>query len=595
MSFGPTNGPATFINFIHDIDSVWKELAQERSVPIDNNTNTKIIIDDIVSWAKVLDFALIYMKYQLKICQAYRLSLILRKSHIFPSHFEFIGINICADSNHPAQSKHTLLKTWPAPKTVCKISKFIGFAQFYSRFIHNFKLRVAPLREITKQEYTNPVAQYWSTAAQNSLDVIKNAILVDPCILHFDYWKLIVLWTNFSCLGFGWVICQPGDDEESNKAVQEYCSGKGFNFMTKDSSAVLCPVCFGGWKSRGNEVRLHSYLGKLFAGNYGMSKCRHMLFGQRFVWVTDYYAAKFVLSYDGTNPAILRLQMRLMRWDVNIVHRPDVKLVDANYWSRLGVDIVYNPLLHDYMAYTMKTRAAHPPPTELPMHPKNMPYYRGPRIVQPTPPTAPSADALHIQLLLTDIVLSNGLGNTALSNVPVRFGTFDGDFPVHRTEARALLNSEFACYACQCLQFDWAVYSFSNGHVCSSILSRKLPFQIAIVCNPYESGHALFQEFATGARVFGSGNNLLNHIRASGETSPIHRYLINSYRFQTSKVTSSFWKLQLLIITQLRLIRLLSVVVAVVIRDHNRQSVTAFVRGLLAAHWKVESMDVVYN
>ena len=150
------------------------------------------------------------------------------------------------------------------------------------------------------------------------------------------------------------------------------------------------------------------------------------------------------------------------------------------------------------------------------MRPENMPYYRGPRIVPPTPPTAPSADALHIQLLLTDIVLSNGVGNTALSNILVRFGTFDGNFLGPKTEACALLNSEFARYACQCSQFDWAVYSFSNGHFCRSISSYNLPFRIAIACDPYESGHALFQEFATGARVFGSGNNLLNHIQASG-------------------------------------------------------------------------------
>ncbi len=62
MPFGPTNGPATFINFIHDINSVWKELTQERGVPMDDDTNTKIIINDIISWAKVLDFALIYME-----------------------------------------------------------------------------------------------------------------------------------------------------------------------------------------------------------------------------------------------------------------------------------------------------------------------------------------------------------------------------------------------------------------------------------------------------------------------------------------------------------------------------------------------------
>ena len=151
--FGPTNGPETFINFIHDIDSVWKELAQERGVPIDNDTNTKIIVDDIVSWARVLDFAITYMKCQLKVCQEYWLSLNLHKSHIFLSCFKFVGIDVCTDGNHPAQSKHTLLKTWPAPKTVCHVAKFIGFAQFYSRFIHNFELRVAPLREITKQEY----------------------------------------------------------------------------------------------------------------------------------------------------------------------------------------------------------------------------------------------------------------------------------------------------------------------------------------------------------------------------------------------------------------------------------------------------------
>ncbi len=287
MPFGPTTGLATFINFIHDINSVWKELAQERGVPIDDDTNTKIIVNNIVRLAKLLKFALTYMECQLKICQAYHLSLSLRKSHIFPLHFEFVGIDICADDNHPAQSKHTLLRTWPAPETVCNVTKLIGFAQFYARFIHNFKLRVAPLRKITKQEYTNPVTQYWSEAAQHFIDDMKNAILADPCpcILCFDYWKLIVLRTDFSCLGFGWVLCQPGDDEASNKAVQEYCLGKGFNFMTKDSSAILRPVCFGGRKSQGNEVWLHFHLGKIFAGNYGMNKCRHMLFGQRFVWL----------------------------------------------------------------------------------------------------------------------------------------------------------------------------------------------------------------------------------------------------------------------------------------------------------------------
>jgi hypothetical protein len=49
MPFGPTNGPATFINFIYNIDSVWKALATSKGVPVGDTTNTRIIIDDIVS------------------------------------------------------------------------------------------------------------------------------------------------------------------------------------------------------------------------------------------------------------------------------------------------------------------------------------------------------------------------------------------------------------------------------------------------------------------------------------------------------------------------------------------------------------------
>jgi hypothetical protein len=89
-----------------------------------------------------------------------------------------------------------------------------------------------------------------------------------------------------------------------------------------------------------------------------------MLFGQHFIWVTDFYATKFVLFYDGTNPKILQLQMCHMRWDVNIVHSPNVQLIDADHWSWLGVDIKFNPLQCNYINFTMKTCTANLPPTK---------------------------------------------------------------------------------------------------------------------------------------------------------------------------------------------------------------------------------------
>jgi hypothetical protein len=90
-----------------------------------------------------------------------------------------------------------------------------------------------------------------------------------------------------------------------------------------------------------------------------------MLFGQCFVWVTDCYAIKFILLYDGANPAILRLQMRLMGWDVDIVHQNNNYITDANYWSRLGADLCFDPLFKTYLDlrsnFALKTH--HRPPS----------------------------------------------------------------------------------------------------------------------------------------------------------------------------------------------------------------------------------------
>jgi hypothetical protein len=50
-----------------------------------------------------------------------------------------------------------------------------------------------------------------------------------------------------------------------------YHSGLDISFMTKDSSAIVHPVAFGGQQCRGNKVRLHSHLGEVFAGNWATS------------------------------------------------------------------------------------------------------------------------------------------------------------------------------------------------------------------------------------------------------------------------------------------------------------------------------------
>ena len=106
-------------------------------------------------------------------CQAYNLSLSLKKAHIFPARFEFVGVDMCSDGNRPACSKHVLLETWPDPNEVRDVAKFIGFGQFYSQFIPNFELRILPLRSITSHEYTMTVGELWTPEAKAAYNDIK--------------------------------------------------------------------------------------------------------------------------------------------------------------------------------------------------------------------------------------------------------------------------------------------------------------------------------------------------------------------------------------------------------------------------------------
>ena len=281
MPFGPTNGPATFVNVIHDMDSVWKVLAISSGVPIGNTTNTHIIINNIVSHSSKKEIALAYIRCQLPVCPAYHLSLNLLKNHFFPKRFKFVGINVSPDRNCPAKSEHGLLKSWPSLEFVRGVAKFIGFAQFYSCFIHYFELRISPLHEICKNEYTEPVAPFWTDAAKNAFNEMRMTIISNPWQQRFNYRKLVILQTDFSARGFGYVLLQPGNDDASIQASQDYQDGKGFTFMTKDSKAVLHPICFGARKCSGNEVQLHSHLGECSAGSYGINKVRHYVFGQR--------------------------------------------------------------------------------------------------------------------------------------------------------------------------------------------------------------------------------------------------------------------------------------------------------------------------
>ena len=104
-----------------------------------------------------------------------------------------------------------------------------------------------------KKDYASLLGSAWTPTHLATLDEMRNAILNDPCLKQYDHRKLLVLHTDFSADGFGYVALQPGDDEASLSAMHTHMGGGDFLFMTKDSTAVLHPVVFGCCRTHSNK------------------------------------------------------------------------------------------------------------------------------------------------------------------------------------------------------------------------------------------------------------------------------------------------------------------------------------------------------
>jgi len=95
--------------------------------------------------------------------------------------------------------------------------------------------------------------------------------------------------------------------------------------------------------------------------------------------------------------------------------------------------------------------------------------------------------------------------------------------------------------------------------------------------------------------ILSNAPSLLDHVRGSGLTSKMTGYLIHSHRYTTSEPTSKFWELQASIVTQLRLIRFLSIMVAFVNPNHDGCAVSiAFVAKLRTDGWLLSDTPISY-
>ena len=141
MFFGLTNSPATFQTMMNDL---FTELIDEGVVII--------YLDDILIYTETMEEHQKIVKRVLEILRKNHLYLKAEKCEFEKDRVEYLGLIISPGKIEMDPVKVEGVSKWPSPSNVKEVQSFVGFANFYRRFIKDFADIARPLHDLTRKD-----------------------------------------------------------------------------------------------------------------------------------------------------------------------------------------------------------------------------------------------------------------------------------------------------------------------------------------------------------------------------------------------------------------------------------------------------------
>lgn len=297
MPFGLTNAPATFQAFLND---VLRECL---------DTVVVIYLDDILIYSKDEESHTADVRKVLQLLSDAQLQVKLEKCQFHVKKVEFLGYIISPEGISMDPAKVDAITSWATPKSVRDILVFLGFANFYRRFIKNFSRVVSPITRLLKKD----VPFNWDTTAQSAFDDLKKAFSSYPILVHFDPQKPCFLEPDASKWALGMVISQP------------------------DADGTLHPVAFYSRSLTAPERNYHIHDTELLAVIEGLEHWRHFFAFSDFpaVILTDHKNLEYFSQKRSLSDRQIRYAERLSKFNVRLHFRPGTQNGAADALSRM--------------------------------------------------------------------------------------------------------------------------------------------------------------------------------------------------------------------------------------------------------------------
>ncbi|KAL0192406.1 hypothetical protein M9458_010702, partial [Cirrhinus mrigala] len=381
MPFGLANSPSYFQAFVNE---VFRDMLNRWVI---------VYIDDILIFSSSYTEHVHHVRAVLNRLIQHQLYAKEEKCQFHQEKISFLGYVISPEGVAMDDSKVNAVRDWPRPKTLKELQRFLGFSNFYRRFIRNFSTIAGPLTSMVKK---GSIRLSWSPEAVHAFNDLRLRFTSAPILKHPDPQLPFIVEVDASSTGVGAVLSQR----------------QGENPKT-------FPCAFFSHKLSSAERNYDVGNRELLAIKLALEEWRHWLEGAQhpFTILTDHKNLEYLRTAKVLNHRQARWALFFTRFHFTINYRPGTQNIKADALSRihepdhttlppetiLPASVLVAPVIWDIMTEVTEAHTRDPPPTDCPDNRTYVPAELRPRVlsmVHSTPSSGHPGIEATIDLLL---------------------------------------------------------------------------------------------------------------------------------------------------------------------------------------------------
>ena len=177
LPFGLINGPANYQHYMNDV--LWNYI----------NDFVQCYLNDILIYSKIRKVHVKHVKMILERLREADLQMDIIKSEFFVKETTFLGVIVSTNGIRMNFKKIQVIVDWMTSINLKEVQAFLGFCNFYRRFIRNFAKIVKCMNKLAMK---NAPFQ-WTDVCDKAFQLLKKAITTASMLRHFDRSKEIIL------------------------------------------------------------------------------------------------------------------------------------------------------------------------------------------------------------------------------------------------------------------------------------------------------------------------------------------------------------------------------------------------------------------